>query len=77
MHPVQWVTASYAHVSRQAVIKAFVRQALGQHHPAQAARKAVHHACETRWSRNRQPFFAQTFKVKLDRFLNQSLHIVA
>ena len=33
-------TAAELNVSRQAVIKAFVRQALDQHHLAQGARKA-------------------------------------
>jgi len=33
-------TAAELNVSRQAVIKAFVRQALDQHHLAQSARKA-------------------------------------
>jgi len=37
----------------------------------------LHYACETRGSRNRQPFLAQTFKAKLDRFLNQTFHVVA
>ena len=54
MHPIQRVnvdfTVSMLHeldkaaaelnVSRQAVVKAFVRQALDQHHLAQSARKA-------------------------------------
>lgn len=54
MHPIQRVNVDFTasmlqeldqaaaelNVSRQAVIKAFVRQALDQHHLAQGARKA-------------------------------------